>query len=238
VRSKLLFPGLLLLALSLACSSNKSSDQGASNAPGGQPNASTPASSETGNGSSSMAKSLGGPSSEKPRPEEAAVIPAGTHLTVRTQERISSGTAQSGDAFSATLTDPITVDGRELVPAGSKVDGTVAEAQARGKIKGAASLRLELTRLTVNGNSYPIRTTMDSFAAKGKGKRTAVATGGGAALGGIIGGIAGGGKGAAIGLLAGAGAGLAGGTLTGNKQIELPAETALTFKLTEAVTLK
>lgn len=232
MRSKLLFPALLLLSLSFACSS-KNSDN-ASNAPGDQPNAS---SSDSGAGSSSMARSMDGSRTER-HAKEALVIPAGTPITVRTRETISSKTAQSGDAFSATLDDPITVDGREVVPAGAKVDGTVAEAKAQGRIKGAASLRLELTQLNVNGNSYPIETTMDSFAQKGKGKRTAIATGGGAALGGIIGGLVGGGKGAAVGLLAGGGAGLAGGTLTGNHQIVLPAETALTFKLKEAVTLK
>ncbi len=236
MRSKLIFPALLLLSFSLACSGNKNADNAAN--PSTQPSDSTPASSETGNGSSSMARTLGGSRSEKPRAAEAAVIPAGTPITVRTGETISSKTAQSGDSFTATLADPITVDGREVVPAGAKVDGTIAEAKAQGKIKGAASLRLELTRLNVNGNSYPIQTSMDSFAQKGKGKRTAVATGGGAALGGLIGGLVGGGKGAAIGLAAGAGAGLAGGTLTGNKQIVLPAETALTFKLKEAVSLK
>ena len=236
MRSKLLFPALLLLSLSIACSGNKNSDNAAN--PSTQPNASTPASSETGNGSSSMAAPLGGSQTVRPSAAEAVVIPAGTRITVRTVESISSKTAQSGDAFTATLADPITVDGHEVVPAGAKADGTIAEAKAQGKIKGAASLRLELTRLTVGGSSYPIQTSMDSFAQKGKGKRTAIATGGGVALGGIIGGLAGGGKGAAIGLLAGGGAGLAGGTLTGNKQIVLPAETALTFKLKEAVTLK
>lgn len=236
MRSKLLFPALLLLTFALACSGNKNPDN-ASN-PSTDSSASTPASSETGNGSSSMARPLGGSRTEKPRAEEALVIPAGTPITVRTAQEISSKTAQSGDAFSATLADPITVNGHEVVPAGARAEGTVVEAKAQGKIKGAASLRLELTSLNVNGSSYPIQTAMASYSQKGKGKRTAVATGGGAALGGIIGGLAGGGKGAAIGIAAGAGAGLAGGALTGNKQIVLPAETALTFKLKEDVSLK
>jgi hypothetical protein len=61
---------------------------------------------------------------------------------------------------------------------------------------------------------------------------------GGGALGAIIGGIAGGGKGAAIGALAGGGAGTAGAAYTGNKELAFPAETALSFKLKDAVTLK
>lgn len=175
----------------------------------------------------------------KPQAEKAPlVIPADTAITVRTQSALSSKNNQSGDSFTATVADPITVGGEVVVPAGTQAQGTVVEAVAKGKIKGAASLRLELTSLTIRGNNYPIQSSMAGFSQKGKGKRTAVTTGGGAALGAIIGGIAGGGKGAAIGLLAGGGAGFAGGTLTGNKQIELPAETALTFKLKQPVTLK
>jgi hypothetical protein len=73
---------------------------------------------------------------------------------------------------------------------------------------------------------------------KGKGKRTATLIGGGAGLGAIIGGIAGGGKGAAIGALAGGGAGTAGTAFTNNKDIVLPAESALSFKLAQPVQIK
>jgi hypothetical protein len=62
--------------------------------------------------------------------------------------------------------------------------------------------------------------------------------GGGAGAGALIGALAGGGKGAAIGALAGGGAGTAGAAFTGNKNIVLPAESALSFKLTEAVEVK
>jgi len=49
--------------------------------------------------------------------------------------------------------------------------------------------------------------------------------------------LAGGGKGAGIGALVGAGAGFVGGVLTGNKQIEIPAESALSFTLAAPLTL-
>ena len=78
---------------------------------------------------------------------------------------------------------------------------------------------------------------MLSSTVKGKGKRTAATTGGGAAGGALIGGIAGGGKGAAIGAGIGAAAGFLGGTFTGNKQIEVPAESALSFTLAQPLTL-
>jgi hypothetical protein len=84
----------------------------------------------------------------------------------------------------------------------------------------------------------PIDTGSVSRTEKGKGKRSATLIGGGAGLGAIIGGLAGGGKGAAIGALAGAGAGTAGTAFTGNKEIVLPAEYALSFKLTKPVDVR
>ena len=96
---------------------------------------------------------------------------------------------------------------------------------------------LSLTSITVGGHTYQIQTNVLSSTEKGKGKRTAATTGGGAAGGALIGGIAGGGKGAAIGAGVGAAAGLLGGAFTGNKQVEVPAESALSFTLAEPLTL-
>ena len=99
-------------------------------------------------------------------------------------------------------------------------------------------IRHKFQKLAHKGRNYPIQTAVWTQTEKGKGKRTAVTTGGGAALGAIIGGIAGGGKGAAIGAGVGGGAGFAGGALTGNKQIEVPAESALTFSLSSSLTIE
>jgi len=98
-------------------------------------------------------------------------------------------------------------------------------------------LSIALTSITIRGQNYSIQTGSLDSTVKGKGKRTAVTTGGGAAGGALIGGIAGGGKGAGIGALVGAAGGLVGGAMTGNKQIEIPAETALTFTLSKSITL-
>jgi hypothetical protein len=89
----------------------------------------------------------------------------------------------------------------------------------------------------VHGKTYNVSTSTVAQAMKGKGKRSLIVGGGGAALGAIIGGLAGGGKGAAIGALAGGGAGTAGAAYTGNKELVFPAETALSFKLKDSVTL-
>jgi hypothetical protein len=173
-----------------------------------------------------------------PAPPKPLVIPAGTVITVRVAQALGSKTSSTGDSFSATVANPVAVEGKTAIPAGSAAQGTVVEAKAKGKVKGEGVLQLALTSVTIKGHTYPIRGEMSSMTAKGKGKRTAVATGGGAGGGALIGGIAGGGKGAAIGAGIGAAAGFLGGTFTGNKQIEVPAESALSFTLSSPVTLK
>ena len=129
------------------------------------------------------------------------------------------------------MAEDVVVDGKTVIVKGSRADGTVVDAQPLGKLKGGALLQVQLEHV----GSYPVQTSSISHAEQGKGKRTAVIAGGGAALGALIGGLTGGGKGAAIGAAAGAGAGVGGSAFTGNKQIVLPAETLLTFKLEEPV---
>jgi hypothetical protein len=84
---------------------------------------------------------------------------------------------------------------------------------------------------------YTVSTTAYEATSKGKGKRTAGFIGGGGGGGALIGGLAGGGKGALIGGLLGAGAGTAGAAFTGNKDISVPAESVVTFKLAEPITV-
>jgi len=178
------------------------------------------------------------PAPEPPPPPPPLVLKAGTSLTVKTGQALSSKDSQTGQTFMATLAQPVSAGGRPALPAGATVSGTVVTAKTKGKIKGEGQLDLALTSVSVGSHTYQIQTQVLSSTVKGKGKRTAATTGGGAAGGALIGGIAGGGKGAGIGALVGAGAGFVGGALTGNKQIEIPAESALTFTLAQPLTIK
>lgn len=173
-----------------------------------------------------------------PAPPPPMVVTAGTGLTIRLGNAVGSKISQTGDAFNGTIAQDITVGDKVAIPAGSAVSGSVTDAKPLGRFAGGASLALTLHSVTVNGKSYNITTSAFAEAAKGKGKRTGIMAGGGAAVGAIIGGIAGGGKGAAIGALAGGGAGTAGAAFTGNKDIVLPAEKLLTFKLANDLTIK
>jgi len=186
-------------------------------------------------GSAAPGSSNAGTAPVAPSP---VTLPEGTVLTVRLNETVSSKRNSAGDRFTATVAEPVEVDGQVVIPKGAHVTGTVTEAKSLGKIKGSATLRLVLDTVTVNDSKYDIRTSAVARHEKGKGKRTAEFGGGGAGAGALLGALAGGGKGAAIGAVVGGGAGVAGGAYTGNKDIVLPAETMLSFKLLKPVEVK
>jgi hypothetical protein len=171
----------------------------------------------------------------EPKPR---VVPAETALSVVLDQSISSKTSTAGDTFSATVASPIEVDGKVAIPKGARASGIVKDAKAAGRFKGGATLSLSLASVTVGGKEYELKTSAPSLNSKGKGKRTATMVGGGAGGGALIGGLAGGGKGAVVGGLIGAAAGAGGAGFTGNRDITLAPETALTFTLLEPVEIK
>jgi BON domain len=174
-----------------------------------------------------------------PPPPQPVVVPTGTVLVVRLVQPLSSKTSQAGGTFSATMANPITIEGKTVIPQGAKVYGIVRDAKKAGKFKGGAVLSLGLTSIIVDGQHYNIATDDASQETKGKGKRTAGLMVGGAGGGAAIGALAGGGKGAAIGALVGVTAGAVGAGASGNnRDIELPSESALSFALVQRLTLK
>jgi hypothetical protein len=166
------------------------------------------------------------------------VVPADTVIAVVLDQTISSKTSKPGDRFTATVESPVEIEGKVAIPKGARAEGVVNEAKAAGRFKGGAVLSLTLRNVTVHGKDYEIQTSSATTSSKGKGKRTAVMVGGGAAGGAAIGAVAGGGKGAAIGALIGAAAGTGGAGLTGNRDITLGAETMLDFRLLQPVHIK
>jgi hypothetical protein len=143
-----------------------------------------------------------------------------------------------GDTFVATLDKELVADGFVIAERGARVEGRVVSSDRGGKVKGVASLAVELTRVrTSDGQNVAVET--DSFARQAEQSRRqdAAKVGAGAAIGAVIGAVGGGGKGAAIG--AGAGGGIGAGTvlLTRGDAARLPTETRINFRLRGPVTL-
>jgi hypothetical protein len=225
--SRALYVLSIVLLFTLVACSSKPADTASNSV------SNTPASSDADGGNAA------GSSAETKAPApQPVIVPVGTTLTVRLGQSVGSKISSPGDSFSATLASAVTVDGNTVIPAGASTRGTVVDAKPLGKFKGGALLELRLTSVTVNGAEQRIETSAVNRTEKGKGKRTAVMAGGGTALGAIIGGLAGGGKGAAIGAVAGGGAGTGGAAFTGNKEIVLPAESALSFRLKSPLEVK
>lgn len=178
------------------------------------------------------------------RPEPATpapapvVVPSGAVLRIRVDQRISVKTSKAGDHFTGTIVSPVTVRDEVVIPAGSSARGVVVESHRRGHFKGRSVLELTLTGLDVNGRHYQIDTSSLTRTKKGKGKRTAAFIGGGTGVGMLIGGVATGGVGLLIGGLSGAGAGTLGAAFTGNRDIDIPAETVMSFRLAQPIRLQ
>ncbi len=170
-----------------------------------------------------------------------AVLPPGTQIAVRTDESINSQTAAEGATYPATITeDVLDPDGNVVIPRGSQADLVIRGVRPGGTLE-SGGLVLDVQSVQVNGRRYLVSTENLNQAGSqgiGKNKRTAEYVGGGAALGTVIGAIAGGGKGAAIGALAGAAAGGGAQVLTKGKEIRVPAETVLTFRLDRPLHLR
>jgi hypothetical protein len=234
------------LALTLSVAGCKSNTTPQNQATSSQPTAAQPASPDTTSPGTAQpaqpsASQSGASASQQaagpvaPPPPVVVNLPEGTSIRVRLDTDLGSKISQPGDTFTATVADDVMKGGDVIIAKGARAEGTVVDAKPLGKFKGGAALVVKLDRVTSRWGSYPVETSSISQAQNGKGKRSATMIGGGAGLGALIGGLAGGGKGAAIGALAGGGAGTAGSAFTGNKQIVLPAETLLTFKLDHSV---
>jgi len=173
-------------------------------------------------------------------PQGAKVIPTGTEISIRTDENIDSGSASPGQRFAAEVVDAVDdLSGGTAIPAHSRAKLLIVSNSSGGA--GSPYLYLDLDSVNINGVSHRVLTSElkeSNQKGFGKNKRTAEFLGGGAALGGLFGAILGGGKGAAIGAASGAGGGFLTQLFTRGKQVKVPAETVLHFRLERPLVLQ
>jgi hypothetical protein len=176
-----------------------------------------------------------------PLPVHAKVIPFGTDIVVRTDETIDSKSTQTGQLYRATITESVPdAAGGVAIPAGTSAQMLIRQVTTGGAVH-SPELVLDLYSVTVGGKQYSVVTSnVDENSGRGVGKnrRTAEFLGGGAAIGALMGGIFGGGRGAGIGALSGAGGGALTQVFTRGKEVRVPAESVLRFRLERQLVLR
>lgn len=174
-----------------------------------------------------------------PKTPRSVTVPAGTMITVRLQDTVSSGKDSKDDPFNMTLDAPLIVNGLALAERGALQKGRIVELVRAGRMGQKAKVALELTQLTLSdGQTVDVKT--DTFVHQGQAGEKSGATRRAILLAGIgaaIGSMAGGGKGALIGAGAGAAGGAGSVIFTKGTEATLSSETRLTFRLKEPVTL-
>jgi len=165
------------------------------------------------------------------------IIPSGTSITVRLQQRLSSASAMSGERFEAVIDEPIVVGDQVVIPAGAVAEGHVTVARHSGRLHHPGQLGLTLDRVTVD-NQVVLLNTSHVVARGGSHKRRNWGwIGGGTGGGALIGALAAGGKGALIGSGIGAAAGTTTAFITGKKDVMFGNERRLRFRLNHDVSM-
>jgi len=168
---------------------------------------------------------------------DPVTLPEFTAIHVTLDQALASNQSRPGDHFDATVSEPVVVDGKAVIPQGAHAEGLVVDARQSGRLIGRARLQLALQSVAVGGQNYDVRTTAKPRIGRDHKKRNWQWIGGGAAGGALVGALAGGGTGALIGGPVGAGAGATVALVTGKRDIKLRPETPLKFELAEPVTI-
>jgi hypothetical protein len=162
---------------------------------------------------------------------QTSVLPSGAEIKVRTDQQISATTSNAGHHYTGSIAEPVTdSNGSTIIPKGAPAQLTA--------IKDGSKVALDLTSVSVDGRRYMIESKGYKEGSLGANKTTAKYAGGGALAGTLIGALAGGGKGALIGAVAGGAAGAGAQVLTKGKNLNIPAETVLTFKTAQDLQMR
>jgi hypothetical protein len=125
-------------------------------------------------------------------------LPAGTEITVMSNQVIDSENAKAGQTFPADVAENVVDEsGHTIIPKGSEAELVIRHVTSAGTVSGSSDLALDLQSIKVGGRRYMV--SSEDVEEKGKegpgaNKRTGEFAGGGALLGTLIGAVAGGGK--------------------------------------------
>jgi hypothetical protein len=165
-------------------------------------------------------------------------IPAGTTLPLALTSSVASDTSAVEDAVTAELTSPITIDGREVLAAGTRLAGLVTEVDDSDRVKGRAMIAFRFTSLRTGNAQYDLQAAPLSRLAPATKGEDATTIGIGAGAGAVIGGLLGGKDGAATGAAVGGGAGTGVVLATKGREVRLGPGVDVTTRLTAPLTVR
>ncbi len=232
--NRYLIPAILLVCLTFAGCSKSTN---APNNPGAQNNAATDNGGSNPNAPNSAYTGTPATDNAGTQAPEPLVIPAGTSITVRLQQGLSSRTAVAGERFDAVVDEPIVLDNRTVLPVGTPVTGHVVVARRSGRLHHPGELGLTLDSVYINNQEISLATSHIVARGKSHKKRNWGWIGGGTGGGALIGALAAGGKGALIGSGIGAAAGTTTAFITGRKDVAFGAERRLRFRLNRDISI-
>ena len=167
---------------------------------------------------------------------DPVTVPEHTRIHVVLDQTVATS-EKPGRHFRATISQPVVIEGKTVIPKGAHAEGVIVRAKEAGRIKGRAELQLALQSVDVNGQNVPVQTFSSREEGRGHLKHHLLWIGGGAGGGVLIGALAGGATGAAIGGPVGAAAGTTVALVTAKRDMKLRPETPLTFRLAKPATI-
>jgi len=177
----------------------------------------------TGDSASTPAAGAAPEAAKAPEPpaEREVTIPQGTTLRLDLATSLATDTSKVEDPVRATLRQAVVIDGTTVIPAGTELQGSVTGVERSGRVKGRAKISYRFTKLSLDGESYSVKTAAIGHEAEATKKQDAAKIGIGAGAGAVLGGILGGGDGAAKGAAIGGAAGTGTVLATRGKEVKL-----------------
>ena len=172
-------------------------------------------------------------------------VPAGTALMVKLETTLATFSNKAGDPFQGSLTQPVVLNGKTVIPAGARIEGRVTKVAEPRRISGKPTIGilaetlvlptgehffLDATLVDTNAGKDTDVNNEGEFKGSGHDRRDQIETGGGVAGGMLIGGLVGGPVGVLVGGVIGAGS-TGGHWLSKHRSATLPAGTTLTIEL-------
>lgn len=168
---------------------------------------------------------------------ESVVVPSGSMIRVRINQGMDSKHTAPGTVFDGIVLNDVVAGNQVAIPRGTMVQGRVVDVHNAGAFKGKGALVLQLTQISLGGQTYPIVSDEWTHEGADKTSQTVGNTVGLGAMGALIGAVAGGGPGALVGAGVGSAAGLGASAASGRGEAMLPPEAILTFHLAQQTPL-